>query len=136
MVAVHNGIIENYQELREKLKKSGYRFTSDTDTEVAVKLIDYYAKKYQAGPVDAIARAMVRIRGTYALGILFKDHPGAIYVARKDSPLIIGVTKTGSYLASDIPAILPYTRDVYSIGNLEIACLTPGKVSFYCRLQD
>ena len=131
VVAVHNGIIENYQELREKLKKSGYRFTSDTDTEVAVKLIDYYAKKYQAGPVDAIARAMVRIRGTYALGILFKDHPGAIYVARKDSPLIIGVTKTGSYLASDIPAILPYTRDVYSIGNREIACLTPGKVSFY-----
>ena len=86
VVAVHNGIIENYQELREKLLKKGYTFYSETDTEVAVKLIDYYYKKYEGTPVDAMNHAIVRIRGSYALAAMFEDRPGEIYVARKDSP--------------------------------------------------
>ena len=105
VIAVHNGIIENYQELREKLIKKGYTFKSETDTEVAVKLIDYYYKKYLGTPVDALNHALVRIRGSYALAVMFKDYPGEIYAARKDSPMIIGVTGGESYLASDVPAI-------------------------------
>ena len=131
VVAVHNGIIENYQELREKLVKNGYRFISQTDTEVAVKLIDYYYKKYNGGPVDALARAMMRIRGSYALAAMFECAPEEIYVARKDSPMIIGVEDGESYLASDVPAILKYTRNVYYIGNMEIARLEKGKVTFF-----
>ena len=131
VVAVHNGIIENYQELREKLLRKGYHFYSDTDTEVAVKLIDYYYKKYAHTPVDAINHAMVRIRGSYALAVLFKDYPGEIYAARKDSPMIIGVSDGESYLASDVPAILKYTRKVYYIGNMELARLTPEGATFY-----
>lgn len=131
VVAVHNGIIENYQELKEKLLKNGYTFYSSTDTEVAVKLIDYYYKKYVGTPVDAINRAMVRIRGSYALAAMFKDYPDEIYVARKDSPMIIGIENGESYLASDVPAILKYTRKVYYIGNMEIARLQKGCVSFY-----
>ncbi len=131
VVAVHNGIIENYQELREKLTKSGYEFKSQTDTEVAVKLIDYYYKKYNLGPVDSIARAMIRIRGSYALCVMFKDFAGEIYTARKDSPMIIGITGGESYVASDVPAILKYTRNVYYIGNMEIAKLEKGAVTFY-----
>ncbi len=131
VVAVHNGIIENYQELRDKLLRKGYRFYSDTDTEVAVKLIDYYYKKYAHTPVDAINHAMVRIRGSYALAVLFKDYPGEIYAARKDSPMIIGVSDGESYLASDVPAILKYTRKVYYIGNMELARLTPDGATFY-----
>ncbi len=131
VVAVHNGIIENYQELREKLTKSGYSFKSQTDTEVAVKLIDYYYKKYNLGPVDSIARAMIRIRGSYALCVMFNDHAGEIYTARKDSPMIIGIANGETYVASDVPAILKYTRSVYYIGNMEIAKLTKGDVFFY-----
>ncbi|MCR5074746.1 MAG: glutamine--fructose-6-phosphate transaminase (isomerizing) [Ruminococcus sp.] len=131
VVAVHNGIIENYQELREKLTKSGYEFKSQTDTEVAVKLIDYYYKKYGLGPVDSIARAMIRIRGSYALCVMFRDFAGEIYTARKDSPMIIGVTGGETYVASDVPAILKYTRNVYYIGNMEIAKLEKGAVTFY-----
>ena len=131
VIAVHNGIIENYQELREKLTKSGYEFYSQTDTEVAVKLIDYYFKKYGLGPVDSIARAMIRIRGSYALCVMFKDYPGEIYTARKDSPMIIGIADGETYVASDVPAILKYTRNVYYIGNMEIAKLVKGGVTFY-----
>lgn len=131
VIAVHNGIIENYQELKEKLVKSDYEFKSQTDTEVAVKLIDYYYKKYNEGPVDAIARAMYRIRGSYALCVMFKDYAGEIYCARKDSPMIIGIADGESYVASDVPAILKYTRNVYYIGNMEIARLEKGKVTFY-----
>ena len=131
VIAVHNGIIENYQELREKLTKKGYTFSSQTDTEVAVKLIDYYYKKYLGTPVDALNHALVRIRGSYALAVMFKDYPGEIYAARKDSPMIIGVTGGESYLASDVPAILKYTRNVYYIGNLELARLIKGAVTFY-----
>ena len=121
VIAVHNGIIENYQELREKLTKQGYSFKSQTDTEVAVKLIDYYYKKYNEGPVDSIVRAMLRIRGSYALCVMFKDYAGEIYTARKDSPMIIGIADGETYVASDVPAILKYTRNVYYIGNHEIA---------------
>ena len=131
VVAVHNGIIENYQQLKDKLTKKGYRFYSTTDTEVAVKLIDYYYKKYEGTPVDAINHAMVRIRGSYALAVMFKDYPGQIWAARKDSPMIIGVGKGETFLASDAPAILKFTRDVYYIGNMELGCLEPGKVTFY-----
>ncbi len=131
VVAVHNGIIENYQELREKLQKCGYSFVSQTDTEVAVKLIDYYLKKYNEGPVDAIARSMIRIRGSYALAVMFKDYPEQIYTARKESPMIIGVANGETYVASDVPAILKYTRNVYYIGNSEIAKLDKGTVTFY-----
>ena len=131
VVGVHNGIIENYTELKEKLLRHGYAFYSDTDTEVAVKLVDYYYKKYKIGPVDAITRTMVRIRGSYALALMFKDYPDEIFVARKDSPLIIGEDDGESYLASDVPAILKYTRQVYYIDNLQVARISPGKVLFY-----
>ena len=131
VVGVHNGIIENYQELREKLLRKGYSFYSSTDTEVAVKLIDYYYKKYAHTPVDAINHAMVRIRGSYALAVLFKDYPGEVYAARKDSPMIIGTKEGERYLASDVPAILKYTRRVYYVGNLELARLSPQGITFY-----
>lgn len=131
VVGVHNGIIENYQELKEKLLKSGYTFYSQTDTEVVIKLVDYYYKKYNLGPVDAIAKTMVRVRGSYALELMFKDYPGEIWAARKDSPMIIGITDGDTYVASDVPAILKYTRNVYYIGNLEFARLTPGEAVFY-----
>ena len=131
VVGVHNGIIENYQELREKLQHKGYNFYSDTDTEVAIKLIDYYYKKYEHTPVDAINHAMVRIRGSYALAIMFRDYPDEIYAARKDSPMIIGVADGESFVASDVPAILKYTRNVYYIGNMEMCRLQKGSVTFY-----
>ena len=92
IVGVHNGIIENYQELRDKLLRKGYEFYSQTDTEVAIKLIDYYYKKYLGTPVDAINHALIRIRGSYALAVMFRDYPNEIYAARKDSPLILGKT--------------------------------------------
>lgn len=131
VVGVHNGIIENYQELKDKLLKKGYSFYSSTDTEVAIKLVDYYYKKYEHTPVDAINHAMVRIRGSYAFAFIFKDYPDEIFVARKDSPMIIGVSDGNCYVASDVPAILKYTRNVYYIGNMEIAKLGDGKAVFY-----
>ena len=131
VVGVHNGIIENYLELREKLAGNGYTFYSGTDTEAAIKLIDYYYRKYGLGPIDALARSMVRIRGSYAIEVMFKDYPGEIYVMRKDSPMIIGVADGETYVASDVPAILAHTRSVYYIGNLEMARLLPGEVHFF-----
>jgi glucosamine--fructose-6-phosphate aminotransferase (isomerizing) len=131
VVGVHNGIIENFSELKEKLLRHGYTFYSDTDTEVAVKLVDYYYKKYKIGPVDAITRTMVRIRGSYALALMFRDFPGEIFAARKDSPMILGSADGESYLASDVPAILKYTRQVYYIDNLQVARVSPEKIVFY-----
>ena len=131
IAVVHNGIIENYTELKEKLLKHGYTFYSQTDTEVVIKLVDYYYKKYNLGPIDAIAKTMVRVRGSYALELMFRDYPGEIWVARKDSPMIIGIADGETYVASDVPAILKYTRNVYYIGNLEFAKLTPGEAHFY-----
>ena len=130
VVLVHNGIIENYQELKDKLIKSGYAFYSQTDTEIAVKLVDYYYRK-TGTPLEAISRAMLRIRGSYAFGIMFHDHPGKIFAARKDSPLIIGKSQTGCLIASDVPAILDKTRNVYYIGNHEIAELSQDEIHFY-----
>ena len=131
VVAVHNGIIENYQELKDKLIRNGYTFYSETDTEVAVKLVDYYYKKYEGTPVDALTHAMVRIRGSYALAIMFKEYPEEIYVARKDSPMILGVENGESFIASDVPAILKYTSNVYYIGNLEMARVRKGEITFF-----
>lgn len=131
VVGVHNGIIENFTEIKDKLLKQKYSFYSETDTEAVVKLIDYYYKKYNIGPVDALAKTMVRVRGSYALAVMFKDYPGEIWVARKDSPMIIGVDAKASYIASDVPAILKHTRNVYYIGNMEMACLKNNDVKFY-----
>ena len=130
VVLVHNGIIENYQELKEKLVKSGYTFYSQTDTEIAVKLVDYYYKK-TGTPLEALTRAMLRIRGSYAFGVMFHDHPGKLFAARKDSPLIIGKNEAGALIASDVPAILDQTRQVYYIGNMEIAELSGDEIHFY-----
>ena len=131
VVGVHNGIIENYTELKEKLLKHGYTFYSQTDTEVVIKLVDYYYKKHNLGPIDAIAKTMVRVRGSYALELMFQDYPGEIWVARKDSPMIIGIADGETYVASDVPAILKYTSNVYYIGNLEFEKLVPGEAHFY-----
>ena len=131
VVGVHNGIIENFTELKEKLLRHDYSFYSETDTEVVVKLVDYYYKKYKIGPVDAITRTMVRVRGSYALALMFRDYPGEIFVARKDSPLVIGTADGASFLASDVPAILKYTRNVYYIDNLQVGRIGPGEVRFY-----
>ena len=130
VVLVHNGIIENYQELKEKLLKSGYSFYSQTDTEIAVKLVDYYYKK-TGTPLEALTRAMLRIRGSYAFGVMFRDCPGRLFAARKDSPLIIGKNESGCLIASDVPAVLDKTRNVYYIGNLEIAELSRDEIHFY-----
>ncbi|MBO4695649.1 MAG: glutamine--fructose-6-phosphate transaminase (isomerizing) [Lachnospiraceae bacterium] len=131
VVGVHNGIIENYQELKAKMERHGYVFYSQTDTEVLIKLVDYYYKKYKVGPIDALAKTIVRVRGSYALAVMFKDIPGKIFVARKDSPMIIGKNEKETFLASDVPAILNHTRQVYYIGNLEMAELSAGQVTFY-----
>lgn len=131
VVGVHNGIIENYQELKEKLLRHDYKFYSNTDTEVAIKLIDYYMKKYKEGPVDSMARAMTRIKGSYALAVMFRDYPEEIYVARKDSPMVIGTKDGETFIASDVPAILKYTRTVYYIGNQQIAKLGKGAAEFF-----
>lgn len=125
------GIIEKYTELKEKLLKHGYTFYSQTDTEVVIKLVDYYYKKYNLGPIDAIAKKMVRVRGSYALELMFRDYPGEIWVARNDSPMIISIAEGETYVALDVPAILKYTRNVYYMGNIEFAKLTPGEAYFY-----
>ena len=131
VVAVHNGIIDNYVELKEKLLGKGYKFYSETDTEVVTKLVDYYYRKYNIGPIDALTKTMVRVRGSYALAVMFRDYPGEIYVARKDSPLILGKGEDESFVASDVPAFLKYTREVYYLGNLEMAKIKSGEITFF-----
>ncbi|MDO4297857.1 MAG: glutamine--fructose-6-phosphate transaminase (isomerizing) [Lachnospiraceae bacterium] len=128
IAVVHNGIIENYLKLRKKLEEKGYHFSSDTDTEVVAHLLDYY---YHGDPLDAIMRTMHRVDGSYALGIMFMDRPGELYAVRKDSPLIAGQAANGNLIASDVPAILKYTRDVYFIKNEEIVCLKEDSLKFY-----
>lgn len=128
IAVVHNGIIENYLKLKKMLQEKGYRFVSETDTEVVAHLLDYY---YKGNPLEAITRVMNRVEGSYALGIIFRDHPGKLYAVRKDSPLITGQAKSGSLIASDVPAILKYTRKVYFIQNEEIVCLEEGKQEFF-----
>lgn len=128
IVVVHNGIIENYLKLKKKLEKKGYEFISETDTEVIAHLLDYY---YKGNPLEAITKIMHRMEGSYALGIIFKDHPEELYAVRKDSPLIVGHTENGNIIASDVPAVLKYTRDVYFIENEEIVRMTDSAMEFF-----
>ena len=128
IVVVHNGIIENYLKLKRKLEKRGYEFISDTDTEVIAHLLDYY---YQGNPLQAVTKVMHRMEGSYALGIIFRDHPDELYAVRKDSPLIAGRTEGGCIIASDVPAVLKYTRDVVYMENEEIARMTRDSLEFF-----
>ena len=130
IAVVHNGIIENYLKLRNTLTEKGYRFCSETDTEVVAHYLDYYYKKYQ-DPLTAIVKVIHRVEGAYALGIIFADQPDCVYAARNDSPLIVGKGNDGNLIASDVPAVLKYTRDVYFIENGEIAVLNGEKIDFY-----
>ncbi len=130
IVAVHNGIIENYSPLKEKLVRRGYTFYSDTDTEVATKLVDYYYKKH-GDPLKALSEFALHARGSYALAVLFKDYAGEIFAIRKDSPMVVGYTDGGAYLASDVPAILKYTRNIYYTDNQEIVRLSQDGAVFY-----
>ena len=128
IAVVHNGIIENYIPLKNKLLKKGYTFLSETDTEVVAHLLDYY---YMGNPLEAITKVLHRVEGSYALGILFADHPDTLYAVRKDSPLIVGKSDEGCFIASDVPAILKYTRNVYYVENQEVACMTADSLHFY-----
>lgn len=133
IAVVHNGIIENYLKLRKKLQGKGYEFISETDTEVLAHLLDYY---YKGDPLEAITKVMHRVEGSYALGIIFIDHPDAVFAVRKDSPLIVGKGTDGNLIASDVPAVLKYTRDVYFIQNEEIARLTKDHIDFFSMDAD
>ena len=128
IVVVHNGIIENYLKLKKKLAGKGYEFLSETDTEVIAHMLDYY---YKGDPLDAISKVMHRMEGSYGLGIMFRDHPDEVYAVRKDSPLIVGTSPEGNLIASDVPAVLKYTRDVYYLENEEIVKLTRDGLYFY-----
>ena len=128
IAVVHNGIIENYIPLKNKLIKRGYTFISETDTEVLAHLLDYY---YKGNPLEAITKVLHRVEGSYALGILFADYPDTLYAVRKDSPLIVGKSDDGCFIASDVPAILKYTRNVYYVENQEVACMTADDLHFY-----
>lgn len=124
---VHNGIIENYIELKEFLTAQGRTFLSETDTEVVAQLLDY---RYNGDPVKTIDDCMADLKGSFALGIMFKDFPDRIFAVRRESPLIVGVSEGESFIASDVPAILKYTRDYYLLEHNEIATLTADGVSF------
>ena len=128
IAVVHNRIIENYLKLRKRLEKKGYQFQSDTDTEVVAHLLDYY---YKGDPIEAITKIMHRVEGSYALGIIFREHPKQVYAVRKDSPLILGYGEGSALIASDVTAILRHTREVYFIQNEEIAVLTKESIDFY-----
>jgi len=128
IAVVHNGIIENYLKLRKKLQQKGFQFRSQTDTEVVAMLLGYY---YKGDPLETITKVMHRVEGSYALGIIFADHPDLVYSVRKDSPLIVGQNGDGSLIASDVPAVLKYTREVYFIQNEEIAVLSRDSIHFY-----
>ena len=124
---VHNGIIENYREIKAFLTSKGYGFESETDTETVAKLLDYY---YEGDPVVAIEKALEDIQGAYALGIIFREHKNKIYAVRKDSPLIVGKGDGESYIASDVTAILEHTRDYYCLERGEIAVLDEKGIRF------
>ena len=128
IAVVHNGIIENYIPLKKKMISKGYEFVSETDTEVLAHLLDYY---YRGNPLEAITKVLHRVEGSYALGILFAEHPDEIYAVRKDSPLIVGQNEDGCFIASDVPAILKYTRTVYYVDNQEVVRLKRDGMSFF-----
>ena len=125
---VHNGIIENYKEIKDYLSDKGVSFLSDTDTEVAAKLLDY---NYNGSPIETIKDTIRDLEGSYALGIIFADHPGVVYAVRKESPLIVGVGKDESFIASDVPAVLNYTKDYYLLEHEEIAVLDSTGVKIF-----
>ncbi len=125
---VHNGIIENYREVKDKLIRHGYTFSSDTDTEVIAHLLDYY---YKGDIIAALIKVKTKIRGSYALGVLCSETPGEIIATRKDSPLIVGIRENANFIASDIPAILSHTRDYYLIEDDEIVRLRKDGVVVY-----
>ena len=124
---VHNGIIENYMELKDFLISKGRTFLSDTDTEVVAQLLDY---KYNGNPLETIDSVMAELKGSFALGIMFKDFPDRVFAVRRESPLIVGVAEGECFIASDVPAILQYTRDYYLLAHDEIVTLSPDGVSF------
>lgn len=128
IAVVHNGIIENYIPLKKKMADKGYQFVSETDTEVLAHLLDYY---YKGNPLEAVTKVLHRVEGSYALGIMFADHPDEIYAARKDSPLIVGQNEGGCFIASDVPAILKYTRNVYYLDNQEVVVLRKDGLRFF-----
>lgn len=128
IAVVHNGIIENYIPLKKKMQDKGYQFVSETDTEVLAHLLDYY---YKGNPLEAITKVLHRVEGSYALGIMFADFPDEIYAARKDSPLIVGQNEDGCFIASDVPAILKYTRTVFYMDNQEVVKLRADGLQFF-----
>lgn len=128
IAVVHNGIIENYQEIKDELTAQGVVFRTQTDTETIVQLLDVY---YKGDALDAIKKTLAKLRGSYALGIMFADRPGELYCSRKDSPLVAASASDGSFIASDIPAILEYSRDVYLLDNGETALLTKKSVKVF-----
>jgi glucosamine--fructose-6-phosphate aminotransferase (isomerizing) len=131
IAVVHNGIIENYIRLKALLMERGYEFCSATDTEVVAHLLDFYYNKYDKDPLTAVTKVIHRVEGSYALGIIFADYPDVVYAVRKDSPLIVGRSEEGNLIASDVPAVLKYTRDVYFIENEEIARLSENEIEFF-----
>jgi glucosamine--fructose-6-phosphate aminotransferase (isomerizing) len=128
IAVVHNGIIENYIPLKKKLVDKGYTFQSETDTEIVAQLLDYY---YKGNPREAIVKVLHRVEGSYALGIVFADYPDTIFAVRKGSPLIVGKNDDGAFIASDVPAILKYTRTVYYVEEQEIAQLKEDEIKFF-----
>lgn len=125
---VHNGIIENYRELKEFLAGKGVEFLSETDTEVVAQLLNYY---YDGNPLDTIIKTIGELEGSFALGIIFADFPDMVYAVRRESPLIVGVGEGENYIASDVPAILKYTRDYYLLDHDEIAVLSKDEIKVY-----
>ncbi|WP_028829765.1 glutamine--fructose-6-phosphate transaminase (isomerizing) [Proteocatella sphenisci] len=128
IAVVHNGIIENYLTLKEELQSKGYQFVSETDTEVIAHIVDYY---YEGDLMEAVFKAIKKLKGAYALGVIAKDSPGEMIAVRKESPLIVGLSEDGNYIASDVPAILNYTRDVYFLDNGEVVRLKPSGVEIF-----
>ncbi len=128
IAVVHNGIIENYMEIKEWLISEGVKFKSETDTEVIAHLVDHY---YEGDLLQAVFKTIKKLRGAYALGVVCKDNPEQLVAVRKDSPLIVGIGENENFIASDVPAILKYTRDVYFLDNGEVVTLEKNKVTIY-----
>ncbi|EKO1913971.1 glutamine--fructose-6-phosphate transaminase (isomerizing) [Clostridium botulinum] len=133
IAVVHNGIIENYMEIKEWLVSEGVKFKSETDTEVIAHLVDHY---YEGDLLQAVFKAIKKLRGAYALGVVCKDNPEQLVAVRKDSPLIVGIGENENFIASDVPAILKYTRDVYFLDNGEVVTLEKNKVTIYNEKEE
>lgn len=132
IAVVHNGIIENYMEIKEELGEKGYRFVSETDTETVAHLMDYYYKQGH-GFLESVFMVLERIEGAYALGILCKDYPDTLIAARKNCPLVIGKGDGENFIASDIPAILHHTREVYFLNDNEVAVIKKSSIDIFDR---